>query len=190
MLRANERLAGVTELNLIPDASVATFFARANEAAFGVQSAGKMFLPSVDAVLFGTNGVYLEPEPCIAHTSGHLGVAIIAKELGIPLVVVASALKIADQPDHDWQLSHRGKRAEWLTCDSEFLDRLEGVGIWNLREDHVPMRYVTCIVSDVSPNGYYFCDAEEGPEKETVATVRVLKRWRASVRRKMKDVGT
>jgi translation initiation factor 2B subunit (eIF-2B alpha/beta/delta family) len=81
-----ERLhsAGLKPSNLyiIPDACVASTMDRGMT---------PDVLPPIDAVLFGANGVYFEPEIQVAHSAGHLMCAICAKHFATPVVVLTSA---------------------------------------------------------------------------------------------------
>jgi hypothetical protein len=137
-------------INLIPDASVATLLDRASSET-ARRSEKLAALTRVDAVLFGTNGIYLEPRPCVAHTAGHLGIAMIAKTSKVPVVVVASALKIQRALEDAWEDSLRNTNGEWLTKDPEVLERLRTYHVdlsWNLREDHVPLDYLSEIITE------------------------------------------
>lgn len=162
------------EINIIPDAGVATLLNCVESGSFRDQAQrddeNEMYLPFMDAVVFGANGIYLKPRPCAAHTSGHLGVSIIAKSLKVPVIAVASALKIRVESLEDWVTSFRDKDAKWLTSDRELHDRLFGkkrgsdgkhakVKAWNLREDQVPIDFISAFVSEI---GYHVVSEGDG----------------------------
>jgi translation initiation factor 2B subunit (eIF-2B alpha/beta/delta family) len=140
------RSAGVRtrEIYFLPDACVATSFDRGRASTSG--------LSPIDAVLLGANGILVEPEIAVVHSAGHLGVAIAAQEFRVPVVIFSSTAKITVQSaEYDWTKTERiGNK--WLTTDTETLQRLrEGLalgGTWNPREDRVPAKMITAIVTD------------------------------------------
>lgn len=147
-----ERFLNDVHLNIIPDASVATLLDRAKSGTFQADQSEKI-LPRIDGVLFGTNGIYQSPQLCVAHTAGHLGIAMVAKEFRIPVVVIATALKIQPEFEAGWDTSLRNTKGEWLTTDTEVLSRLRKKYRadlrWNLREDHVPVNYLSAIITEL-----------------------------------------
>jgi translation initiation factor 2B subunit (eIF-2B alpha/beta/delta family) len=130
------------EIHIIPDASVATRIDR------GVADHNLR----IDAVLFGTNGIYLGDDVYVAHTAGHLGIAMIAATTDVPVIVLGAAAKIVEEPPREWQQSTRG--GSWFTPNLDVVLSLEEKttvpidSTWNPREDHVPMKFLTAIVTE------------------------------------------
>ncbi len=156
MLYSAKELRERVSVHIIPDASFATFAAQsAIERADDRRKPSTQVYPKrFDAVLFGANAIYLRPEICAAHTAGHLGLAIVAKYFGIPVIAISAAMKIETQPEHDWTNSVRDDKGGWLTSDAEFRERLfanaedESIRICNLREDHVPYSLIDAVVTE------------------------------------------
>lgn len=131
------------KVSIIPDAAVASLIAR------GDSHKEK----PVDAVLFGTNGIYLSGKGAVAHTTGHLSIAMIASCFGgnkVPVIVLGTSAKIYPEPKSGWEEAKR--HVDWLTSDSEFKNRLKkdyNADLdWNPREDHVPFDYLAAIVTE------------------------------------------
>lgn len=147
---------------VIPDACVATAFLRQDnlEEATGFT-----------AVLFGSNGIYygvpdlresnikglaVGPEElqnigmCVAHTVGHLGVAITAKAFKTPVIVVAASAKVAEKPTQGWARLRRANK--WLTTNQRVVDHLvrecNARIDWTPREEHVPFALLSLLVSE------------------------------------------
>jgi translation initiation factor 2B subunit (eIF-2B alpha/beta/delta family) len=131
-----------SQLYVIPDACVASTLDR------GMMPNG---LPPIDAILFGANGVYFEPEIRVAHSAGHLMCAICAKHFGIPVIVVTSATKISPKPEPGGERLSR--RSRWFSSDEELIGRLEQIykakTNWNPREDQIPFQLIASIITDL-----------------------------------------
>ena len=112
--------------NIIPDASIAST----------INLGSKGVLPRIDAVIFGVNGIYIEPEIMVAHTAGHLTCAISAKHFATPVVVLGSSTKISETAELGGAKVGRGSK--WYASDEETLERLRSYGAdtsWNPREE-------------------------------------------------------
>lgn len=132
------------QIRIIPDASVGTLFERARKP--NVLEADR-----IDAVLFGVNGIYYDPEVCVAHTAGHLSISLVAKEYCLPVIALGNTLKIMERPLDKWEESQRSTL--WLTSDVALRERLKKLGLddesfVNYREDHVPWRLLDAIVTE------------------------------------------
>ena len=148
-------LAHDVVINIIPDAEVATLFDR-NERQTFVDPLQDFYLPGIDAVLLGANGVYYGGSPSVAHTTGHLGLVLCANHFQKPIIVVGSSLKVQKDSANGWEKDFRDDKWRWLTSDEALKRRLEydgtnkreNVHVWNLREERVPCELLTAIVSD------------------------------------------
>jgi translation initiation factor 2B subunit (eIF-2B alpha/beta/delta family) len=129
------------KLYIIPDACVASTMDR------GTTPDG---LPPIDAVLFGANGVYFEPEIQVAHSAGHLMCAICAKHFDTPVVVLTSATKISRLAKPGGAMLSR--KSKWLCSDEELIERIEGTygarTNWNPREDRIPCSLIAAVVTE------------------------------------------
>ncbi|HEY1580452.1 MAG TPA: HD domain-containing protein [Terracidiphilus sp.] len=125
--------------SIIPDASIASTIH------LGIESA----LPRIDAVIFGINGIYIDPEIMVAHTAGHLTCAISAKHYSTPVVVLGSSTKILRFSEIGASIDSRASK--WYASDEEVLQRLRSYGAdtsWNPREDRVPFELIDVIITD------------------------------------------
>jgi translation initiation factor 2B subunit (eIF-2B alpha/beta/delta family) len=127
------------QTNIIPDACIAST----------IHMGHVGLLAPIDAVIFGTNGIYIDPEILVAHTAGHLTCAISARHYSTPVVVLGSSTKIL-------QFSEKGEArtsrdSKWYASDKEALERLRKYGAdtsWNPREDRVPFELIDVIITD------------------------------------------
>lgn len=127
------------KMNIIPDACIAST----------IHLGSMGLLPRIDAVIFGVNGIYIDPGIMVAHTAGHLTCAISAKHYKTPVVVLGSSTKISEAAESaEAKLSRASK---WYASDEEILERLRGYGAdtsWNPREDRVPFELIDVIITD------------------------------------------
>lgn len=115
---------GFKNINLMPDTSLAScikYHKRENI----INSKNSL-------VLFGANGIYND----CGHSSGHLMVAIIAKEFKIPLKVIVNRSK---EGEINWNLS-KLRKGNWLTGEKDRLKELENynINLINYLEDQIP----------------------------------------------------
>ncbi|MFL6387483.1 MAG: hypothetical protein ACJ71U_08355 [Terriglobales bacterium] len=167
-IREREAMEGISgayaaKIIIIPDACVATAFARGD---------GLGPVPGFSAVLFGSNGVYygrsdeklqdtprlpdastqelLDVSMCVAHTVGHLGVAITANFFNVPIIVVAAAAKISEKPAREWTTLLRGNK--WLTtyppCVDHIVEGCKAKIDWTPREEHVPLTLLSHLITE------------------------------------------
>ena len=83
------------------------------------------------------------------HSSGHLTLAIVAKEFKIPVVVIADSFKFGDIR---WNLLAT-RETNWATTQDNFLDEIKDhkIRLINYREDMIPPQLLTIIISDSFP---------------------------------------
>lgn len=143
-------------IRVIPDIAVGTVLDPSHASGRDAEK-----YPPVDAVVFGANGVFVnsDDDVTIAHTCGHLSIAATARQLNVPVFVVASAAKVQSQPMGDWQTATREDKGRWIgSASSGVLDGLKKLDAhtdWNPREDHVPINLLDAIFTDL---GLCQCD--------------------------------
>lgn len=161
-------------IRIIPDAAVAT-------AIDPYHASGRTSdHPPVDAVIFGANGIFLEPEIRIAHSCGHLGIAAIARCFGVPVYVVANSVKIQDKPHGgDWRRAQREPN-EWIgSRGNDIVARLkplEASASWNPREEQVGTKLLNLIITE---QGAGNCDLDSAELRD------LLRKWKASIDEKL-----
>ena len=96
---------------------------------------------NVDAVVVGADRIAANGDT--ANKIGTLGVAILAKEHGIPFYVAAPASTVDLSLDDGSQIV-----IEQRSPDEVMAQPIEGVDVWNPAFDVTPARYITKIVTD------------------------------------------
>lgn len=139
---------GNYNINIIPDAGFATIL---NKKHHDDQSFNHIIDYSNSLVLIGTNGIDENDGTC-GHTSGHLGLAIIAKNFNIPVKVVSDSFKIGQIK---WEPT-APRESDWLTTQKNLIGKLSenNINIINYREDRIPIEYITNIHTE---NGSVTC---------------------------------
>jgi translation initiation factor 2B subunit (eIF-2B alpha/beta/delta family) len=95
--------------------------------------------------LFGTNGINLKGE--VSHGLGHLAIADMSKEHGIPVYVIAESLKIG-KDNAEFKRNPKNRRREtWYPTDVLF-DDINESNNHNPREDIVPPNKITGIITE------------------------------------------
>lgn len=97
----------------------------------------------VSKIIFGANGVDIK-SGTIGHTAGHLTIADLAHLYQIPVFVIVDSDKFGDM-DHDEELE---REINWVTGDKKALSKLEGIKLFNPREDIVDANKIFALVTD------------------------------------------
>lgn len=118
---------GYKEIYLVPDILVGNLIARG----------------LISKVIFGANGVDIKTGK-FGHTAGHLTIADIAHLYKIPVYVILDSHKFGAM-DHDPELE---REINWVTGDKKALLKLEGIKLFNPREDTVDADKVYALVTD------------------------------------------
>ena len=120
---------------LIPDFGFATILNSMLENDLPQEKLSKKCL-----VLFGANGIDEKSGAC-GHTSGHLMVAIVAKEFKIPVKIVSDSFKVGEIK---W--NHNAvRKGDWFATQKNIINELSDahVNISNMREDCIPCKLIT-----------------------------------------------
>jgi hypothetical protein len=155
------------KISIIPDASIAS----------AIDLGVRGLQPRIDAVILGANGIYIRPG-VVAHSAGHLGCAICAHQLSIPVVVLAAATKVSLVAEVEGQKANRNSK--WYASEKEALERLMIHGAtteWNPREDRVPLELIDVIITDqgtVRKKEKDGWSAAEGELKRQIAAVDAI----------------
>ena len=97
----------------------------------------------VSRVILGANGVDIESGTS-GHTAGHLAIADLAHLYQIPVFVIVDSDKFGVM-DHNEKLE---REINWVTGDKRALSKLEGIKLFNPREDIVGADKVFALVTD------------------------------------------
>lgn len=97
----------------------------------------------VSKIIFGGNGVDIETGT-FGHTAGHLTIAELAHRHGVPVFVIIDSDKFGDM-SHDEELE---RKINWITGDKKVLPKLEGIKLFNPREDKVKRDIIYALVTD------------------------------------------
>jgi translation initiation factor 2B subunit (eIF-2B alpha/beta/delta family) len=97
----------------------------------------------VPRVIFGANGVDIE-SGTFGHTAGHLTIADLAYLYHIPVFVIVDSDKFGAM-DHNEELK---REINWVTGDKRALSKLEGINLFNPREDIVDADKIYALVTD------------------------------------------
>ena len=132
--------AGFKRVSLLPDTSFPSLLV-------DLQRNKKSKLNKNKAVLlFGANGICEKDKSC-GHTSGHLMMAIVAKEFNIPLYVITDKFKFGDI---EWNPSLKREGTEWLAGDKMVISELlfHGIQLVNYREDSIKKEMIKLIITE------------------------------------------
>jgi translation initiation factor 2B subunit (eIF-2B alpha/beta/delta family) len=129
---------GFKNIELMPDASFASLLSCLEY---------NIDLSKRSCVLLGANGVDKNTKDC-GHTSGHLMMAIVAKEYHVPVYIIADSFKIGDIK---WNPNLVRDEASWLVGQKSYLDELKNnkITVKNYREDRILREYITGYISNV-----------------------------------------
>lgn len=97
----------------------------------------------VSRVIFGANGVDIE-RGTFGHTAGHLTIADLADLYHIPVFVIVDSDKFGAM-NHNEKLE---REINWVTGDKRALSKLEGINLFNPREDVVDAKKIYALVTD------------------------------------------
>ncbi len=164
MIRSKESKKRKAKVIIIPDAIIATAIK------LGIEK--KCEFNHIDAVLLGTNGLFLKPSICASDTAGALGVTLIAKSLNVPVIKVLNASKIWDKFESDWKKQQRPNDNKWLTSHQKLRERLceknqlSAEIDWNPREDYIPIKNFSAIVTNYGVLSPEAGDAENQKQLE------------------------
>jgi translation initiation factor 2B subunit (eIF-2B alpha/beta/delta family) len=131
---------GFKNIHLLPDAS---FYSLAYDL-----KCKKQLTRENSLLLFGANGVSSKDKSC-GHTSGHMVMAITAKQFGIPLKIVTDSFKFGKII---WNSDLKRYGTEWLAGDLEFINELQqhNIKLINYREDSIPPNFIDEIITEQS----------------------------------------
>lgn len=121
------RDVGYREVSLVPDILVGNLISRG----------------LVSKIIFGANGVDIE-SGTFGHTAGHLAIADLAHLYHIPVFVIVDSDKFGDM-NHNEKLE---RKTNWVTGDKKALSKLEGITLFNPKEDLVDADKVYALVTD------------------------------------------
>jgi translation initiation factor 2B subunit (eIF-2B alpha/beta/delta family) len=130
----------------VPDSGVANLFSH----------------KKVEMVLLGANGISLTGD--VAHSLGHLSIAVLAANYRIPVYVLANSIKIGNfekRPDLK-------RDNEWYTTDLHYAPALSKYEDYNPREDIVPADKIEAIITEqeaIGPSKAYLFEDKNWPER-------------------------
>lgn len=136
-------------VHLIPDLGFATFLDIQKQ---NIEITDKDYFKQHYLILFGANGIDKKTGDC-GHTSGHLSVAIVAKQFDIPVKVLSDSFKLGSIK---WNPDAK-RKGDWLVTQKKYVEelRLSRVCVENLREDRISKDFISEIITEkikLNPN--------------------------------------
>ena len=132
---------GLKNIFILPDNAIATLFVDLK-----ISSDLKKTI-----VLFGANGIDMGNCAC-GHSSGHLAIAIVAKEFNVPIWIISDTYKFTDEEVStiNWNPSLERIGTLWLTGQKKWLKELDkrNIVVKNYREDKIPLSMIDKIVTE------------------------------------------
>lgn len=123
--------------------------------------ANLFFHKKVEMVLLGANGISLTGD--VAHSLGHLSIAVMAANFRIPVYVLANSIKIGNfekQPNLQ-------RNNEWHTTDLYYAPKMACYEDYNPREDIVPADKIEAILTEkgiIDPSEAYLHEDKSWPK--------------------------
>jgi len=97
----------------------------------------------ISKIIFGANGVDIK-SGTFGHTAGHLTIADLAYLYHTPVFVLVDSFKFGAM-DHRADLE---REINWITGDKKLLQKLEGIQLFNPRQDKVKADRLFALVTD------------------------------------------